>query len=68
MLLLNGINDNIIIPRLYYSGVYQDKAKKELLQKINIFGVGTKPKKTDKTVVQISPSILGLKNPPQHAI
>ena len=28
MMLLHGMNDNIIISHLYYSGVYQDKPKK----------------------------------------
>ena len=28
-MLLNGINNNIIIPHPYYSGVYQDEEKNE---------------------------------------
>ena len=28
MVLLHGINDNILIPNLYYLGVYQDETKK----------------------------------------
>ena len=41
--------------------MYQDKEKWELYKEINIFfGVGTKPK-TDKTVIHVSSSKLGLK-------
>ena len=59
MVLLHDINDHILIPHPYYSGVYQDEAKKqELYKEINIFGVGTKQNKTDKTVVHVTLSIL----------
>ena len=41
-MLLHGINDNILIPHLYYSGVYQDKEKMRAIQRDkHVFGVGT---------------------------
>ena len=44
-MLLHGINDNILIYHLSYSGAYQYKAKNESSTKREIFfGVGTKPK------------------------
>ena len=61
-MLLHGINDNILIPNLYYLGVYQDEAKiLELYKEINIFWVGIKQTKTDKTAVHVSPTTLGIK-------
>ena len=43
-MLLHGINDNILVPHLYYSGMYQDEAKKwELYKDINILGGGVEP-------------------------
>ena len=55
MILLHGINDNILIPHLYYLGVYQDEEKNERLKKDKyVLGVGTKPLKTDKIVVHFS--------------
>ena len=46
-MLLHGIDDTILIPHLYYCGVYPDEAKKfKLYKEINIyFEVGTKPKR-----------------------
>ena len=45
MLLLRGKYDNIIIPYLPYSGVYEDESKiLELYKVLNFFGVGTKTK------------------------
>ena len=29
-MLLRGLNDNILIPNLYYLGVYQDEEKNEI--------------------------------------
>ena len=44
MIFLHGINDNTLISHLYYSVVYQDKAKNEIYTKRSIyFWVGTKP-------------------------
>ena len=53
MVLLPGINDNIIFPHPSYSGVYHDEAKKiDIYKVINTF-FGSEPKKTDKMVVHI---------------
>ena len=58
-MLLCGINDNILISRPSYLGLYQYEAfKKDFYKEINIFGVGTKPKKNDKTMVHVSLSKL----------
>ena len=54
-MLLHGTNDDILIPHPSLLGMYKDE-KKKFLQRDNFFlRVGTKPKKTDKTVVQVSP-------------
>ena len=37
-MLLHGINDNIIIPRLSYLDVCQDEEKLDLYKDIDIFG------------------------------
>ena len=56
---LHGINDNILIPHLFYSGVYQYEAKKRNLYKDKNIVLGLKQtKKTDKTVVKFSLSTL----------
>ena len=48
-MLLIGINDNIIIPRPYYLGVYQDEAKMRALQRNKCFlGLETNQKKLSK--------------------
>ena len=60
-MLIHGINDNIRIPHLSYLGVYQYEFNMRALQKDKyLFWVGTKPQKTDKTVVHISTSALGI--------
>ena len=56
---LHGINDNILIPHLFYSGAYQYEAKKRNLYKDKNIVLGLKQtKKTDKTVVKFSLSTL----------
>ena len=54
-MLLHGINYNILIPHLSYSGLYQDEAEKlDIYKEINIFfGLESNPK-NEKMVVQIS--------------
>ena len=44
MILLHGINYNVLIPHPYYSSVHQDEAKNESSKN----RVGTKPKKLTK--------------------
>ena len=62
-MLIHGINDNILIPKLSYFGAYQDGLKMRDIQRDHFWGgVGNKPKKTDKTVVHISPSTLRFLN------
>ena len=40
MILIHGINDNILIPRLSYLGVYQYEEKRDLFKEIsNVFGL-----------------------------
>ena len=56
MMFLHYINDNILISRPSCLSVYQDEAKMRDLKKDNFGGVGTKPEKTDTTVVHISPA------------
>ena len=65
MLLLCGINDIILIYHPSFSCVYQEKYKmQELQQEINNV-LGSEPnQKTDKTVVHVSPSKLGIFNRP----
>ena len=54
-MLLLGIKDNILISCPSYSSLYQDEDKVwNVYKEMNIFWVGTKPKKTDKTVVHVS--------------
>ena len=53
IVLLHSINENIIISRLSYSGLYQDEEKLELYKVISSFWVRT-PKKPDKMSVQLS--------------
>ena len=61
IVLLHGINDNIIIPHPYYSGVYEYKAKMRSLQRDKCF-FGLEPnKKNFKMVLRVSPSTLGIK-------
>ena len=38
MIILYGINDNILIPNLYYLGVYQDESKIRAIQRNKYFG------------------------------
>ena len=58
-MLFCGINDNILIPRLPYSGLYQDAAKIRALQREqNALGLESNHKQNWKTVVQFSPSML----------
>ena len=62
MILLHGINNNILITHIYYLGVYRDYAKMRALQMQKYkFWVETKPGKNWKTVVHVYPSTLGLK-------
>ena len=37
MIFLHGINDNVLIPNLYYLGVYQDEEKKRYLKRDKYF-------------------------------
>ena len=62
MMLIQGINDNILIPHLSYLGVFQDEAKKlHLYKEINVFwGLEPNPQKTDKTGVHVSLSTLSI--------
>ena len=66
MILIRGINYNILIFQLYKSGVYQDEAKTWCLYKeINVFlGLEPNQKETYKTVVHASSSIFGIFNQP----
>ena len=59
MVLLHGIYDNIKITDPSYSGVYQDEAKTRALQS-DIFLGRNQTKKTDKMVVHVSPSTMGI--------
>ena len=62
MVLLHGINDNIMIPHPSYSGVYQDKAKKTRSLQRDEYSFGSETnKKTDKRAVHVSLSRLELK-------
>ena len=62
MIILRGITDNIIISHPSYSGVYQDEAKNEIFIKRYIFlGLEPNQKKTDKTVIHVSLSTVGLR-------
>ena len=58
MVLLHGINDNITIPCMYYSGVYQDVAKNESSKSDIFLGGQNQTKTNDKMMVHISPSTL----------
>ena len=49
-MLVRDINDNKLIPRPSYLGVYEDKSKNE--------------SSADKTMVHVSPSILGIRKLP----
>ena len=48
MVLLHVINDNIIILRPYYWGVYQDESKMRVLMRDKYFLGRNETKKTDK--------------------
>ena len=49
MMIINGINDNILIRHPSYLGVYQYEAKNEISKRDKCFwGVETKPKKLTK--------------------
>ena len=49
MMLLHGINNNIIFYHLYYSGVYEGEAKIGSLQRYKyLFWVGTEPNNLTK--------------------
>ena len=52
---LCGINDNVLISCSSYSGVYQGEARNEnsTNRQLFFFGVGTKPKIEDMTVLHI---------------
>ena len=45
MLLLHGINDNILIPKLSYLGVYQDEEKMKAPQRDKYTFWGLEPNK-----------------------
>ena len=62
MILLHAINDDILIPHLSYSGVYQYEPKNEISTKRSYFWGWNETKKTDKTVVYVPPSIFGFLN------
>ena len=48
IIIIIGINDNILISSLYYLGVYQDEAKNESYTKILLFLVWDQTKKLTK--------------------
>ena len=58
MRIICGINYNILIHHLYYSGVYQYEEKWDIYKEINILGVGTKlPQKTENIGASFSVNI-----------
>ena len=58
-MLLHGINNNILIPHMYYLGLYQDEAKMIFLQIYKyIFWVWYQIQKNEKMVVHVSLSTL----------
>ena len=60
MMLLHGINDHILIPNMYFLGVYQ--RKKNLHKDINnVFGLEQIPPKTDKTAMLVYTTTLRIK-------
>ena len=60
-MLLQGIDDNILLSYPYYLGVYQYEAINESSTKReSFFWVGTKPKKTDKSVVHVTHAIINI--------
>ena len=59
MVLLRDINDNIIIPHLYYSSVYQYEAKMRALTRDKYFLGRNQNKRNDKREVHISLSTFG---------
>ena len=62
-MLLHGMYDNVLIPNLYYLGMYQTKGGNESSTILYSFlGVGTKINPYDKIVVHVFPTIFGIKN------
>ena len=60
-MLLHGINDNIIITRPYYPGVYQDEWWGMIdLTRDECFSESEPNQKNDKISVHVSPSTLGV--------
>ena len=55
MMLLHGLNENIIITHLSYSGMCQYEAKMRALQRYEYFWVVTPPPPHDQTVLHMSP-------------
>ena len=61
MVILHGINDNVIIPHLSYFGVYQNEEMLLYLYKEINNVLGLEPnQKTDIILVHVSPSKFGI--------
>ena len=59
-MLLHGINDNIVVYHLSYTGVYQDEAKMRALQRDKYFLVWNQTQKHYKTVVHVIHEIINI--------
>ena len=57
MMFIHGIDNNILNSGAFFFGIYQENERDLTIGKY-FWGVGTKPRKTDKTVVHVSLSTL----------
>ena len=61
MMFIHDIDNNILNSGVRFLRVYQDEYEMwEIYQEINMFWVGSKPKKTDKTVVNDNNAIINI--------